>query len=80
MHTLVDISEEQIKVLDAIAKAKKLSRAELISQAIAVYVEWNKPLIEGNKRGVFLDAFGCWKDKDIDGLEYQQKIRAEWDR
>ena len=25
-------------------------------------------------------GFGLWKDYGIDGLEYQLKIRSEWDR
>lgn len=25
-------------------------------------------------------AFGLWKESDIDGLEYQLKLRAEFDR
>jgi len=24
-------------------------------------------------------AFGAWKHKKLDGLKYQQAIRAEWD-
>ena len=25
-------------------------------------------------------AFGLWKDHAVDGVEYQRKLRAEWDR
>jgi hypothetical protein len=25
-------------------------------------------------------AFGLWKDHAMDGVEYQRKLRAEWDR
>jgi hypothetical protein len=25
-------------------------------------------------------AFGIWKDRRIDGLQYERDIRAEWDR
>ena len=25
-------------------------------------------------------AFGMWKDRGIDGVEYQRELRAEWER
>jgi Ribbon-helix-helix protein, copG family len=75
MRTLVDIPDEQIDDLAVICEAKKVSRAEVIRQAIAVYIGTNK-LIPA-------DAFGLWKAKQpdsivLDGLAYQEQARAEW--
>lgn len=27
-----------------------------------------------------MPAFGIWKDRSVDGVDYQRKLRAEWDR
>lgn len=70
MRTLVDIPDKQIKDLMAICEAEKVSRAEVIRQAISLYLK-NKKLEE-------VDVFGIWKDKNVDGLTYQEQMRSEW--
>jgi metal-responsive CopG/Arc/MetJ family transcriptional regulator len=70
MRTLVDIPDRQIRDLMAICEAEKMSRAELIRQAIAAYLERKKP--------VEVEAFGLWKDRKVDGLAYQEQVRSEW--
>ena len=70
MRTLVDIPDRQLKDLSAICEAEKLSRAEVIRQAISSYIEKKKP---GTG-----DAFGLWRDRKVDGLAYQEKVRSEW--
>ena len=27
-----------------------------------------------------VDAFGLWKNREVDGLVYQEKVRSEWQR
>ena len=70
MRALVDIPDGQIDDLAEICEAKKLSRAEAIRQAIASYIERNKPAA--------VDAFGLWKNQKVDGLAYQEQVRSEW--
>jgi hypothetical protein len=72
MRTLVDIPDEQIDDLAVICEAKKVSRAEVIRQAIAVYI--------GSNKLVPADAFGLWSAKQpaVDGLTFQEQARAEW--
>ena len=72
MRTLVDIPDEQIDDLAMICEAKKVSRAEVIRQAITVDIGMNKL--------VPADAFGLWKanPNGLDGLAYQEQARAEW--
>ena len=70
MRTLIDIPEKQIQALTAISQAEKVSRAELIREAIAYYLEKKKPLSD--------DAFGLWKNHQVDGLAYQEQVRSEW--
>ena len=73
MRTLVDIPEAELEALNALSRAEGISRAESIRRAISAYVELNSPPAKHA-------GFGLWKDYDIDGDEYQQKIRSEWNR
>jgi hypothetical protein len=70
MRTLVDIPDRQIDELTLICETRKVSRAEAIRQAIAAYIEKNKPGAP--------TAFGLWKDSAVDGLTYQEQVRSEW--
>ena len=70
MRTLVDIPDRQIEELIRISKAEKVSRAEIIRQAVDAFIEMKKP-------GT-VDAFGLWKKREVDGLTYQEHLRSEW--
>jgi metal-responsive CopG/Arc/MetJ family transcriptional regulator len=70
MRTLVDLPEKQIKALTRLSKARKTSRAAIIRDAVATYLEREQP-----KRKH--EAFGLWGDRVVDGLEYQRKLREE---
>jgi hypothetical protein len=74
MRTLVDIPDTELEALNTLSKSEGVSRAESIRRAIKAYVEMKTPMPK------LEDGFGLWKDQDIDGLEYQLKIRSEWDR
>ena len=71
MRTIVDIPDETLHVLDKWAKQNNVSRAAVIREAIALYLE-NKPVASDE------DAFGLWKDRALDGVAYQQNLREEW--
>jgi metal-responsive CopG/Arc/MetJ family transcriptional regulator len=71
MRILVDIGDPQIQVLDAMSKQSKRSRAALIRDAVGEYLSRRRP-----KQPTA--AFGLWGEHGIDGLTYQEKIRAEW--
>jgi metal-responsive CopG/Arc/MetJ family transcriptional regulator len=73
MRTLVDIPEEHLAILNRLSKSQKVSRAELVRRAVETY-------IEPHKQPASRAAFGLWKDRDDDGLAYQERMRAEWDR
>jgi len=70
MRIVVDIPEKQIKELTAISQAEKVSRTEVIREAIDYYLE--------KKRSQTEDTFGLWKDRQVDGLAYQEQARSEW--
>ena len=72
MRTLVDLPERDLEQLTALSRSRKTSRAKLIRQAVAGYLAQNRVGIE--------DSFGLWKDRGMDGLEYQDRLREEWER
>ncbi|HEX4577041.1 MAG TPA: CopG family transcriptional regulator [Edaphobacter sp.] len=72
MRTLVDIPDGELKDLNALSELRKVSRAELIRQAVAGFLAQNKAGLES--------SFGLWKRRGVDGVEYQEKLRREWER
>ena len=73
MRTIVNIPESQLKILNKLAAERKISRSELIRQALAEYSENRKKELFQYK-----SAFGSWKKKNLDSIDYQKKIREEW--
>jgi metal-responsive CopG/Arc/MetJ family transcriptional regulator len=72
MRTLVDIPEKELEELNTLSRSRNLSRAELIRQAVSGFLAQNKAGLE--------NSFGLWKTRDEDGVEYQEKLRREWER
>ena len=71
MRTIVELPEQQIEGLKALSEREGLSRAELMRRAVAEYL--------ARHRGDAGEAaFGLWKKRGKDGLEYQQRLREEW--
>jgi metal-responsive CopG/Arc/MetJ family transcriptional regulator len=68
---LIDLSDSQVKELAVLVETEQRPRAAVIRDAIEAYIEAHK-----KTRGA--DVFGLWKSKKIDGLEFQEKLRAEW--
>ena len=75
MRTIIQIPENIEAALAEICRREKISRSEAIRRAI------NLLLIQEAKRGRARDTvFGIWKDRKIDSLKYEDKIRSEWKR
>ena len=74
MRTIIELPEKQIEALTRLSRSKKVSRAEIIRQAVDGYLQLNSPAME--------DAFGAWrgKGKRRDGVALQRKLRGEWAR
>jgi metal-responsive CopG/Arc/MetJ family transcriptional regulator len=73
MRTIIDIPDVQVKVLNKLSKKKKVSRAEIVRQALTNYItEYT-----GTKKS-YKESFGIWKDKKLDSIEYQRQLRNEW--
>ena len=71
-RALVSIPESNLKELDALSEIQHVSRSELIRQAVAQYLEKLRPSEKAD------DAFGLWRDRKVDGLDYEARLRAEW--
>jgi hypothetical protein len=70
MGVFVEIKDEQSKELDRLALQFEKTREALVADAIEIYL---------NRRDDSMRrAFGLWRDVDIDGVEYQRKLRSEW--
>jgi hypothetical protein len=72
MRTIIELPERQIAALERISKSRKLSRAELIRQAVDRYLAENAPDAAA--------AFGLWKRAGgrEEGVAYQRRVRREW--
>lgn len=71
MRTLVDIDESHLKELDRLASRERRSRAAMVREAIAEYLDKRTPQ-------ALDDAYGLWGERKVDGLRYQEKVRSEW--
>ena len=73
MRTLVDIPDDDIERLDALAAKGKRSRAAAIREAIKLY------LVQTNGNDWIERGYGYWADREdiADGLEYQLAIRED---
>ena len=74
MRTIIDLPDRQLEQLERISRSRKLSRAELIRQAVDRYLQEHLPGRE--------EAFGVWKRKGPreDGVAFQRRLRKEWKR
>lgn len=72
MRTIIDLPEDLIEDLAIIGEKNNKSRSALIREAVTMYVAEQKPL-------AMKEAFGIWADRNIDALEYERKIREEWE-
>jgi Ribbon-helix-helix protein, copG family len=70
---LVDVPEEDVARLDAMARAEGKSRAAVLREAVASYIAAE------SKQG-FEKYFGLWErhGSTVDGLEYERQLRGEW--
>ena len=71
MRTIVELPEEQLAELAEICRREGISRAEAIRRAVGIYTRHEV------SRGL-RKAFGIWKNRAVDGVVYEDRIRSEW--
>ena len=73
MRTIIDIPDQLVESLDRVGKTHQKSRAALVREAITDFLrEKSIPQAEA--------AFGLWKERNQDGVAYQNDFRQEWER
>ncbi len=73
VRTIIDLPNTQLEALDALCRREGISRAEAVRRAVAAHVQ--------QRRAAAPDAaFGLWRDRGVDALAYQDRLRREWDR
>lgn len=76
MRTLIDIPDDHIALLAEMGRVQKKSRAALVREGVSKLIDDYR---ETRRLAAIDAAFGIWKDKVEDGVEYQRRLRAEWD-
>jgi predicted transcriptional regulator len=71
MRTIIEVPDDVIASLDRAGRQRKQSRAAIIREAIAEFLQ-RESLSNADA------AFGIWKSKQRDGVEYQNELRSEW--
>lgn len=72
MRTIVDLPDDQVQALADLCEREGISRSEAIRRAVRM-------LLASNWEADLAAAFGAWREKDIEGVQYQRAIRTEWD-
>jgi metal-responsive CopG/Arc/MetJ family transcriptional regulator len=76
MRTLVDIPDEDLELLNGVVKSLSISRAEFVRRAIAHSLATHRDAQIKKAREA---AFGLLAGSSVDGVEYQERIRQEWE-
>ena len=71
MRTIIELPEEHVRQLADVCRREGVSRAEIIRRAVADYLD-TRHLRDRD------DAFGIWRDRDVDALRYERRLRREW--
>ncbi len=75
MRTIIDLPENDIKMLDHLAKGMKASRAELVRRSVSAYLEK-----EIGENSISSDIYGLYDDVFTqDSVGLQQELRSDWD-
>ncbi|TVR33434.1 MAG: ribbon-helix-helix protein, CopG family [Spirochaetaceae bacterium] len=75
MRTIIEIPDSYVQRLDELKQQRRVSRSELIREAVERYLESAAGSVEDT-------AFGVWAEQGArreDGVTYQQRLRSEWD-
>jgi hypothetical protein len=76
MSFVVDLSDYDQDLINAVAKAQSISSAEFIRRAIGQILAARR---QTQIKRVREAAFGLPARRSVDGLEYQDRIRQGWE-
>jgi len=75
MRTIVNLEENQVAGLDAVAARRGVSRAAVVREAVQTYLVKQTSAEEGEPAG-----FGAWAKDRRDAVRLQRRLRTEWER
>jgi len=76
MHTIsFRIKASKVYALDMLASERNLRRTDLLVTAVDDFLQKSQDRSTEPVKG-----FGLWKAAPEDGLVYQERVRAEWER
>ncbi|MBU2494006.1 MAG: CopG family transcriptional regulator [Bacteroidetes bacterium] len=76
LRTIITLSQDLKMWLDRYSRERKQSTAETIREAL---IEYRKKKSEEKSLDVFLSTSGLWKEKKMNGTDYSEKIRKDWE-
>ena len=90
MRAIVDLPESQVLALEAQCARAGISRAEGVRRAVGQFIQQDITVQTAHTSATshaYANAFGLWKHKAeqratrpmVDGVAYQQSLRADWD-
>jgi hypothetical protein len=77
-RTLINLDQDDKQWLDREAKARHLPMTELVRQAVRAFRIREESRARPPLQTILERTTGIWRSGD--GLDYQQRIRDEWNR
>lgn len=77
-RTLINLDPEDKAWLDQEARARHVPMTELVRQAVRAYRVRAESMNRPDLQSALSRTAGIWRTGD--GLAYQRRMRAEWDR
>ncbi len=74
MKTEIELPDNSLNILNEICTREKISCSEAVARALENYAG------KSRLREQATLAFGLWKLRQVDALEYEDTIRKEWER
>ena len=73
MRTIIDLPDRNLDALDRLARRRQSSRAAVVRQAVDEFLA--RTMAEDVDQ-----AFGIWRDRPVNALAHQRRLRGEWHR
>ena len=73
MRTIIDLPDHQLDSLAELCRQGRISRAEAIRRAVALYIKKHAAADKD-------EAFGLWRGRKVEGVAYQRRLRREWSK
>lgn len=84
MSTIIELPQDIVDLLEQRSQEEHVSRDEIVRRALATHLSTGLSSVESDAEGdasswpELKAVFGTWTHGD--GLAYQLRMRAEWDR